>query len=157
MISFEVSKFQNSKIPNKEWMKMKKEKFSNNNQQHIELGELYIFPFLSSVLLEHIVRSMCIFMCVIVCIPTQTNLFAFQYLSHHVVWCQWHCLSVFFWISCSMTYATKEKKSIRQFYVSNSVYAAEKCTTVSSILMKVKSSRNNRKWESTRPMYLAPL
>lgn len=40
MISFEVSKFQNSKIPNKERIKMKKEKFLNNNQQHIELGEI---------------------------------------------------------------------------------------------------------------------
>lgn len=154
------SKCRNSKIPNKERIKMKKEKFLNNNQQHIELGEIlnikykfcvnFTFSLFSCQCCWSIWYEACVYSCALLCAsrPRQICLRSSTYRitlygANDIVWV------FFFWISCSMTYATKEKKSIRQFNVSNSVYAAEKCTTISSILLKVKSSRNNRKWEST--------
>lgn len=126
MISFEVSKFQNSKIPNKERIKMKKEKFLNNNQQHIELGEIlnikykfcvnFTFSLFSCQCCWSIWYEACVYSCALLCAsrPRQICLRSSTYRitlygANDIVWV------FFFWISCSMTYATKEKKAFDNF------------------------------------------
>lgn len=139
---------------------MKKEKFLNNNQQHIELGEIVNIKYKFCVKILHFPFSL----------VSAVEAYGTKHVYIHVRYCvhpdpdKFVCVPVLIASRCMVPMTLfecfflnllfndvrhKREKSIRQFYVSNSVYAAEKCTTISSILLKVKSSRNNRKWEST--------